>query len=560
MLILFSVGILSLFSCSKEDNKESAKLPVIVLDVPNFTYNVKVGKMLTISPTYENAENATFVWSEKGKVISTKRELTYSWDEIGAKYISLVVKNAVGEKAIEIKVNVMQQVPPVINYIAPQEGLKVMKGVGFEFTPLVENDDEASYEWYLNGAKVSTSKNYTFTSDSEGLYTIKFVVTTEDGSDEFEFTVTVCKAEDIPFNWDFEKDIYYLSTGRSVNVRIRNVQNDFDANYTFTLNGTEVKSGKELFYVFDKKEQGEYTLLITMKNQYTTLTKNIKIVVCPAEGTYKRAATSASNVRLNKVYEFLAAPGQFVNEGYTANTMEEAISYAESRIIDGGGNTYLSLGAWGGSVVVGFDHSIDNDGDYNFQIKGNSFNGSSEPGVVWVMQDENGDGLPNDTWFELKGSAYDKSNRDYFVTYYKPSAPKMAVQWTDSEGNSGTVDYLASFHKQDYYYPNWVTTPSYTIYGTKLPAQTSQDGSGLWFNGSLEWGYADNFSSVDRIIPTETTINHFRISNAITWDGKPANLQYIDFIKVQTGVNAKAGILGENSTEVLDFNDYNLIK
>ncbi|MFQ9210278.1 MAG: hypothetical protein ACLR3T_01560 [Alistipes finegoldii] len=36
------------------------------------------------------------------------------------------------------------------------------------------------------------------------------------------------------------------------------------------------------------------------------------------------------------------------------------------------------------------------------------------------------------------------------------------------------------------------------------------------------------------------TTNRLRISDAVTADGSPANLQQIDFIKVQTGVNAKA--------------------
>ena len=41
-------------------------------------------------------------------------------------------------------------------------------------------------------------------------------------------------------------------------------------------------------------------------------------------------------------------------------------------------------------------------------------------------------------------------------------------------------------------------------------------------------------------------------------DGTPADLKYIDFIKVQTGVNVKAGWLGENSTEVFGFTDENI--
>lgn len=41
-------------------------------------------------------------------------------------------------------------------------------------------------------------------------------------------------------------------------------------------------------------------------------------------------------------------------------------------------------------------------------------------------------------------------------------------------------------------------------------------------------------------------------------DGSAANLKYIDFIKVQTGISQNSGPLGEVSTEVLAFEDENL--
>lgn len=41
-------------------------------------------------------------------------------------------------------------------------------------------------------------------------------------------------------------------------------------------------------------------------------------------------------------------------------------------------------------------------------------------------------------------------------------------------------------------------------------------------------------------------------------DGSAANLKYIDFIKVQTGISQNSGALGEVSTEVFAFEDENL--
>jgi hypothetical protein len=277
--------------------------------------------------------------------------------------------------------------------------------------------------------------------------------------------------------------------------------------------------------------------------------------------SYYRPKTSLSQAQCCKVYEYLPAPGQFINEtktgGFTDKhtTQEAANAYAEERFAKG---IWVSLGGFGGYVVVGFDHSIDNTGGYDFAVIGNSFNNSSEPGIVWVMQDENGDGMPNDTWYELRGceTGLPTTLQNYAVTYYRPTEPGKSVKWTDSEGQSGEIDYLKAYHKQDYYYPLWVESDSYTLTGTRLEAKNyDQSGKGTyWVLPTFDWGYADNFSSIDRVNP-KSVDNRFKISDAMDSEGKAVSLDYIDFVKVQTGVNSKSGWLGEVSTEVVGFYD-----
>lgn len=67
------------------------------------------------------------------------------------------------------------------------------------------------------------------------------------------------------------------------------------------------------------------------------------------------------------------------------------------------------------------------------------------------MQDVNGNGEPDDEWYELRGSETGKEGTvsGYAVTYYRPAGKGMDVQWTDSEGRSGTVEYRGEFHDQD---------------------------------------------------------------------------------------------------------------
>lgn len=289
------------------------------------------------------------------------------------------------------------------------------------------------------------------------------------------------------------------------------------------------------------------------------------VITAALDNENYRAATPSSAEQWDRVWEYTPAPGQFINEtksgGFTGEelTPDAAAEYAERRMSDG---KFVSLGGFGGYIVVGFDHSIDNVVGYDLAIKGNSFDGSSEPGIVWVMQDENGDGEPNDTWYELAGSETGKAGtiHEYAVTYFRPEGDGRPVKWRDSEGVEGEIDYLTTFHTQPSYYPAWIKEDSYTLSGTRLePRNHDTSGNGShWVQSSYDWGYADNFSEQDNH-PKQAGVNLFDVSNAISKSGEAVELKYIDFVKVQTACNTKSGWLGENSTEVVDLYDYGLM-
>ncbi len=188
----------------------------------------------------------------------------------------------------------------------------------------------------------------------------------------------------------------------------------------------------------------------------------------------------------------------------------------------------VSLGGFGGYVVMGLGQSIPNGEGADFALRGNAFAGSSEPGVVWVAQDTDGNGLPNgEEWHELKGS---ETGEAYTITYRRSGA------WEGSDGSFGEVARNI-YHPQDYY-PAWLPDGHSWIGTRLLPATTG--GGESWANGHLERGYADNFGTDYKA--GETLLD---ISSA------DAELSYIDFVKVQTGILVTAGWLGELSTEVL---------
>ena len=174
----------------------------------------------------------------------------------------------------------------------------------------------------------------------------------------------------------------------------------------------------------------------------------------------------------NKVLEYRPAPTQFMNTTATAYkegfTYQQVLEYATELLSDRN-VCLLSLGAFGGYITVGFDHTVPNvSGEYDFKIYGNAAydiygtnedkpGGSAEPGIVLVSKDTNGNGLPDDEWYELAGSEYNSPStiRNYEITYYRPELPGDNVQWTDNQGGQGEIK-RNDFNTQDSYYPQWI--------------------------------------------------------------------------------------------------------
>lgn len=278
---------------------------------------------------------------------------------------------------------------------------------------------------------------------------------------------------------------------------------------------------------------------------------------CNIDEVYKGTEKGPSSFATT-VIEYTPAPGQFINNTITSGfsgselTPQAACDYAQRRLEQ---RQFVSLGGFGGYIIVGFDHAVVNsEGGYDLAIAGNPFEGSSEPGIVWVMQDTNGNGAADDVWYELAGSeqASDGTLHNYSVTYHKPTAPKQPIRWEDSLGDSGEIAHLAA-HPHDSYYPAWISTESYTLRGTRLAPQTYFNGT-IWIQEGFAWGYVDNENTTDlwrgKGSVAGLVFNRFRLSDAVTADGKPANLPYINFVKVQSALNSQSGGLGENSTEV----------
>lgn len=287
----------------------------------------------------------------------------------------------------------------------------------------------------------------------------------------------------------------------------------------------------------------------------------------------EQPSPDAPSAYANKVLAYCPAPGQFMNTSTTAYekgfSAEDVRRKAEEKLKD----PYLcllSLGGFGGSIVVGFDHTVPNiNGAYDFKIYGNAsydsfgtltgaLGGSSEPGIVLVSKDVNGNGLADDEWYELKGSEYNSKHtiKDYAITYHRPASPLSSVKWTDNQGNTGYV-YRNETHTKNDYYPAWIEEDEMTFYGSRLKDNAvNEPRPGMpehWVGYCYAYGYADNH-------PNDEKGALFKIDWAVDKEGRSVKLDGIDFVKIYTAVNQYCGWMGEISTEVQAVEDLHFAK
>ncbi len=313
---------------------------------------------------------------------------------------------------------------------------------------------------------------------------------------------------------------------------------------------------------------------------------------------------------LSRVYEYRPAPGQFVNTMpvyRVGEPLDSVLARCEASIcgrIDTTTTTFhgveytridtvlaegmITLGGYGGYVVVAFDHPVVNMHDYDFEIWGNAFysdqysgGGSSEPGIVMVGVDVDGDGVPSDgdKWYELAGSEYDHptTQHDYSITYYRPDESKAPtpsrvdpslsdttyIRWTSNDVNTdSTSGYMSrnTFHNQPYW-PLWIQDESLTFTGEKLRCNavnaSNNGGNAYYVLENFAWGYVDNLPNNPERQPVEGYYNPgFKIDWAVDERGNHVNLTHIDFIKVYNALNQYCGWIGETSTEVAGGIDY----
>lgn len=344
--------------------------------------------------------------------------------------------------------------------------------------------------------------------------------------------------------------------------------------YLWTLtapDGSVRRSSTDPEFLFMESELGEWKVTYEIIDDENPYRFDCTITVSPESVPF--------SPWIAHVYEYRPAPGQFINEmpRYEEGDSEADMIRKCEESISGINDELISLGGWGGYVTFGFDHTVVNvPGEKDFRIWGNAFyelagvteqGGSAEPGIVMVSYDTNCNGLPDDPWYELRGSESDNplTRSPYSMTWFRPDPGKTPVpgggglftdmeyiRWKSTDGETG---YLPKnlYHRQSYW-PLWLDDSSLTFTGTLLPPNgTDASGNGSYYVlKSYAWGYVDNHPN------DNAELNSFDISDAVDSEGNPVNLPGADFIRVYTGMNQVCGWLGESSTELSKARDLHI--
>ncbi len=289
--------------------------------------------------------------------------------------------------------------------------------------------------------------------------------------------------------------------------------------------------------------------------------------------------TLAQSPFASTVVEFSPAPGQFVNELLFNDPSKALGAPVGAGTYNQDNSKLVSLGGFGGSITLAFDHTVLDDGTNPMGldaivfgnahwVDGNPNRHWAECGYIEISRDTNDNGLADDSWYLIPGS---------HIT-------DLADQWETRTWDDDVGD--PTYPPEN---PNWIppglsgmwTTQAFRLPSEVFDVQTLENPNGLGATVEGVFGYAD-FNPVlilgdldaDNVVDEpEISPEHFYTTPDdpfevgmtldsgggdafdIAWaidatTGQPAGLDGFDFIRITNGVDHITPLFGEISTEI----------
>lgn len=280
-----------------------------------------------------------------------------------------------------------------------------------------------------------------------------------------------------------------------------------------------------------------------------------------------------------RVLDFSPACGQWVNDPRFNDPSRALGAPLGGGVVQADNSKLVSLGGFGGSLTLGFDHTVwrrpTNPLGLDFIVFGNAFwvggqpwRRSVEAGVVEISRDVNGNGQPDDPWYLIPGShitdlVQQWQTRTWDDACDDPAYPPADCAWVPA-GRHGI----------------W-TTSTYRLPPEIFETAVMEHPDGSGAVDEMAWGYADLSPTLvlgdldgDDVVddPNQTPErfytrpdNPLQVDNtpgsgggdgfSIDWavdplTGQLAHLDGFDFLRITTSANVVLPLLGEKSTEV----------
>ena len=381
--LLLMLFVASFAACDDDDEKIDAGSPDFTFNSETGEYNVRIGKEVALCARVKDAVNPVYTWKREGKIVADDTVYYFKGEILGESFVNFRLDADNGSVEKQVKVTVVDRLAPQIKL---ESAAVAYCGIKKEFAAETEYTDETTtFEWSYGGQVVSHDSIMSFEEEDINVYTLALKVTNADGVDVKNINVSVIP-EEKPLLF-FDNARYVLPSmldkaitmtcpiGKNVVLAPIKFAISDQAIYEWKVDGAVQSGQTSVCFDFKPSVEGKtYEIDVTATDNGKTASAKVYVECTPKEGTYFRDVTPKSSYISNYCYEFIPAPGQFINfpEGKTA---EDARMTIQKTLDNGGGEGgYLaSLGAWGGYFILKFDHSVENggDGEPDFDMTGN---------------------------------------------------------------------------------------------------------------------------------------------------------------------------------------------
>lgn len=247
-------------SCSDSLDSETTKPPTATLTNEDGLFEVKIGKTIRIEPLVEGAVNPYFVWKMDGKIVGQDSYLEFSSKSVGQYPFTFELYADNGDVVKPGRIDVLELTPPRVTLPTIDGYIQAYAGQDLEIIPEVMHNEEASYQWLLQGEEVSTEATYVFNQENLGDYSITLVVTNEDGEARAEAIVKVSPVPTLSIQ--FQEGELSVSAGRKVILALVVTYSSEETTYEWEVGGVMQEATSSVLE-FTTEQLGETWVKVT---------------------------------------------------------------------------------------------------------------------------------------------------------------------------------------------------------------------------------------------------------------------------------------------------------